>query len=37
MVINQDGPTAYIVNTDPRDQPGKHWIALWTHDNVCEL
>ena len=36
-VINQEGPTAYIVNTDPHDQPGKHWVALWTHYNVCEL
>ena len=36
-VVNREGPTAYIVNTDPRDKPGKHWIALWTHDNVCEI
>ena len=36
-VVNQEGPTAYIVNTDPHDKPGKHWIALWTHDNVCEI
>ena len=35
--VNREGPTAYIVNTDPRDKPGKHWIALWTHDNVCEI
>ena len=36
-VVNQEGPTAYVVNTDPHDQPGKHWIALWTQDNVCEI
>ena len=33
----EEGRTAYIVNTDPYDRPGKHWIALWTHDNVCEI
>lgn len=21
---------AYIVNTDPHDKPGEHWIAVWT-------
>jgi len=25
------------VNTDPRDQPGQHWLALWTDQNVCEV
>jgi len=23
-------PRGYIVNTDPYDQPGQHWLALWT-------
>ena len=27
----------YIVNTDPEGQPGQHWIALWTENNVCEV
>ena len=27
-------PKGYIVNTDPHDQPGQHWIALWTQGNV---
>ena len=36
--LPQDGgPTAYIVNTDPHDEPGTHWIAVWTHGNVCEV
>ena len=30
-------PQAYIVNTDPHHQPGEHWLALWTHGNVCEV
>jgi len=30
-------PKGYIVNTDPRGQPGQHWIALWTQGNVCEV
>ena len=30
-------PKGYIVNTDPHDQPGQHWIALWTQGNVCEV
>lgn len=33
----KEGATAYIVNTDPHDEPGKHWIALWTEGNVCEI
>jgi len=33
----KDKPRAYIVNTDPHDQPGQHWIALWTQNNVCEV
>jgi len=28
---------AYIVNTDPHDQPGEHWMAVWTDQNVCEI
>jgi len=30
-------PRAYIVNTDPEDKPGQHWIALWTENNVREV
>ena len=30
-------PHSYIVNTDPHDKPGQHWIALWTQNNVCEV
>lgn len=36
-VLMKEGATAYIVNTDPHDEPGKHWIALWTEGNVCEI
>ena len=36
-VVNRERPTAYIVNTDPHAQPGKHWIELWTQDNVCVI
>ena len=25
------------MNTDPHDQPGQHWLALWTYQNVCEV
>ena len=28
---------AYIVNTDPRDEPGKHWLGLWTEEGACEV
>ena len=31
------GPSAYIVNTDPHDKPGKHWLAIWVKDGVCEI
>ena len=30
-------PRAYIVNTDPADQPGRHWLALWTEHQTCEV
>ena len=35
--LPQEGPTAYIVNTDPHNEPGKHWIAIWTEGNVSEI
>ena len=34
---DKQGPMAYIVNTDPAGQPGRHWIALWTHNGACEI
>ena len=27
----------YIVNTDPHDTPGKHWLGIWTKGDVCEV
>ena len=30
-------PKGYIVNMDPHDQPGQHWLALGTYQNVCEV
>ena len=31
-------PLGYIVNTDPHDRPGRHWVALWTRSGqVCEV
>ena len=30
-------PQGYIVNTDPHDRPGQHWLAVWTDGNVCEV
>ena len=27
----------YIMNTNPHDMPGRHWIALWTCGNMCEV
>ena len=35
--LSKEGPTAYIVNTDPHDEPGMHWIALWTEGKTCEV
>jgi len=35
--VPQEGPTAYIVNTDPHDKPGFHWIALWADRDKCEI
>ena len=29
--------SAYIVNTDPAGEPGQHWLAIWTENNVCEV
>ena len=34
---SDEGVHAYIVNTDPDGKPGKHWIALWTTGEDCEL
>ena len=30
-------PCAYIVNTDPHDKPGKHWLGIWTSGVICEV
>ena len=30
-------PRAYVVNTDPVDKPGQHWIGVWTENDTCEL
>ena len=30
-------PRGYIVNIDTHDQPGSHWVALWTHDGGCTV
>ena len=36
-LVLKAGPTAYIVNTYPHYEPGRHWIALWTKGNVCQV
>ena len=28
---------AYVVNTDPRGEPGEHWFGLWTEEGACGL
>ena len=33
----QEGPTTYIINKDPHDEPSRHWIAIWTKWNVSEV
>ena len=33
----KDVAVGYIVNTDPHDKPGRHWIALWTSGQTCEV
>ena len=35
--LPQEGPTAYIVNTGPHDESGRHWIGIWTEGNVSEI
>lgn len=35
--LPQEGPTAYIVNMDPHDEPGRNWIGMWSEGNVCEI
>ena len=33
----RESSTGYIVNTDPHDKPGQHWLALWTGRRGCEI
>jgi len=35
--LPEGGPFAFIVNTDPHNEPGTHWIALCTQGNICEI
>lgn len=37
MTQDRAGRRAFIVNTDPHDRPGTHWVALWTDRDECEL
>lgn len=30
-------PRAYVVNTDPADKLGQHWIGMWIENDTCEL
>ena len=30
-------PQAYIVNTDPSNLPGQHWLGIWTENDTCEI
>ena len=30
-------PMGYVVNTDPRGQPGLQWLGVWTHGNRCQV
>ncbi len=32
-----DNPRGFIVNTDPSDMPGRHWLGLWMNGNKCEV
>lgn len=35
---NPTFPSCFIVNTDPRDQPGEHWLALYFNESgFCEF
>ena len=27
----------YIVNTDPHDRPGRHWLGLWVDQTTCQV
>ena len=31
----EDG--GYIVNTDPHDRPGRHWLGLWVDQTTCQV
>lgn len=32
-----DRPRGYIMNLNTHDQPGSHWIALWTDNEMCSV
>ena len=32
---NHSGRQAYVINTDPSTEPGKHWIAMIKDQNNC--
>ena len=34
---DKNEPRGYIVNVDKHDQPGSHWIGVWTENEVCEV
>ena len=34
---NQTPPFAFVVNTDPSDQPGAHWVAVYKASRTAKL
>ena len=36
-LVSKQRVHALIVNTDPADEPGEHWLAIWTQHGICEV
>lgn len=35
LPLPQKIPIGFVANTDPRDEPGTHWVAIWIGGDGC--
>ena len=35
--LDKEISSAVVVNTDPSDKPGQHWVAFWSHAGQIEF
>ena len=37
FLVDKSTKSIYIANTDPNYLPGTHWVAIYSHEETCEI